>query len=245
MVKKVIQSCEVLPLALAGADIFLVGDSTMAANEKSYPLWGWGMAVQELCKDGVTVKNCAVGGRSSKSFITEKRWEKVLAEGKKGDFVLIQFGHNDAHKGEKNLYRRTDPATTYQLYLKIYIAEARARGMIPVLCTQTMTCRFDKSGKAFNPPATNAKYVEACRKVAEETKCDLLDLNLYAMEKMNSLGPEESKKFHMYLKKGESPNFPEGRKDSCHLRVEGAKFYAQAAVELAKKQKLKLAKLFK
>ena len=104
---------------------------------------------------------------------------------------------------------------------------------------------FDQKGKSFNPPATNAKYVAACREVAEETGCDLLDLNLYAMEKMNSLGKEESRKFHMYLKKGEYPNHPDGLKDSCHLREEGAKLYARATVELAKAQKLKLAKLFK
>ena len=231
-----------LPLLLAGANIFLAGDSTMCIyKEASAPQHGWGMALPLLCKNGVKVFNYAGGGRSSMSFITEKRWERIRNEAKKGDFVIIQFGHNDAHRGEKNLYRSTDPQTTFKLYLRIYIAEARARGMIPILCTQTALCIF-KNGKAVNKRNT---YINACREIAAETKCDLVDLNAYAIEKMTAMGKKEASKFYMILAPGEHPNVPKGRNDISHLRETGAKFYAEAFVELAKKQKLPIADLFK
>ena len=175
------------------------------------------------------------------SFITEKRWERIRKEAKKGDYVIIQFGHNDAARGEKNLYRATDPQTTFKLYLRLYIAEARARGMIPILCTQTALCIF-KNGKAVNKRNT---YINACLEIAAETKCDLIDLNTYAIKKMTAMGKKESSKLHMIFAPGENPKFPKGRNDVCHLSGAGAKFYAEALVELAKKQNLKIAELFK
>ena len=175
------------------------------------------------------------------SFITEKRWERIRKEAKKGDYVIIQFGHNDAARGEKNLYRATDPQTTFKLYLRLYIAEARARGMIPILCTQTALCIF-KNGKAVNKRNT---YINACLEIAAETKCDLIDLNAYAIQKMTAMGKKESSKLHMIFAPGENPKFPKGRNDVCHLTGAGAKFYAEALVELAKKQNLKIAELFK
>ena len=91
-----------LPLILTAADIYMAGDSTMSQyTAKRYPQAGWGMALPEFCRSGVTVINRATGGRSSMSFISEKRWEGILRAGKSGDFVIIQFGHNDAEYGEK------------------------------------------------------------------------------------------------------------------------------------------------
>ena len=240
--KKFILLLACMPLLLAGANIFLAGDSTMCIyNDKSTPRRGWGMALPSLCKDGVKVFNYALGGRSSMSFITEKRWERIRNEAKKGDFVIIQFGHNDAHKGDKNLYRATDPQTTFKLYLRLYVAEARARGMIPILCTQTALCIF-KNGKPVNKRDT---YINACREIARETKCALIDLNAYAIEKMTAMGKKEASKFHMIFAPGENPKFPKGRNDVCHLTGTGATFYAESFVELAKKQKLPIADLFK
>ena len=240
--KKLLLTFAFLPLLLAGENIFLAGDSTMCVYKPALaPRQGWGMALQDFCKENVKVFNYAQGGRSSMSFITEKRWERIRKEAKKGDFVIIQFGHNDAHRGEKNLYRSTDPQTTFKLYLRLYIAEARARGMIPVLCTQTALCIF-KDGKAVNKRDT---YVKACREIAAETKCDLIDLNAYAREKMTAMGREKASKLHMILKPGESPNYPKGMNDIAHLSATGAKFYSEALVELAKKQNLRIAKLFK
>ena len=234
-----------LPLLLTAADIYMAGDSTMANYTKErYPMNGWGMSMQKFCVPGVKVHNRAVGGRSSKSFITEKRWEKLLADAKKGDFVIIQFGINDNASGDKNFYRRTEADGTYKLYLQIYIAEARARGVTPVLCTQTLFCDFDKNGQVRANNAV-AKRVAACREVAQLTGCDFIDLNTYAAEKFNALGKENSRLLYMYFAPGEFPNYPDGRKDTCHLRQSGAEFYAEAFVYLAKKQNLPVAKLFK
>lgn len=241
--KKALLTAVFLPLLLCGADIYLAGDSTMCFYPaKRFPRLGWGMMMQSKCKPGTKVFNFAQGGRSSMSFITEKRWEKIRKSAKKGDFVIIQFGHNDGHRGEKNLYRATDPQTTFKLYLKLYIAEARARGMIPILCTQTALCRFDKSGKAVNK---RDSYIIACREVAAETKCDLVDLNAYAHSRMNRMGKEKSALLHMIFAPGKYPAYPNGSKDACHLSQAGAEFYAAAFVELARKQNLKIAELFK
>ena len=234
-----------LPLLLGAADLYLAGDSTMCDYaEKFAPMQGWGTALKSLVKPDVNVINLARGGRSSKSFLAEKgRWDKILADGKPGDFVIIQFGHNDAHKGEKNRYRFTNPDDTYRYYLKIYIAEARAKGMIPVLCTQTALCRFRPDGSVLDREP--AEYIVACREVAKETGCDFVDLNAYAREQLAAMGQQKAIKLYMTLAEGEFPNYPQGRRDRCHLRAEGAEFYAKGFVELARKQKLPIAEIFK
>jgi lysophospholipase L1-like esterase len=243
--KKIILAVLTLPLLLSAADIYMAGDSTMCLRkEKEFPLYGWGMPLEKMTIDGVKIHNRAFGGRSSKSFITEKRWEKITNEIKPGDFVIVQFGINDAARGDKNFYRHTDPENTYRNYLRIYIAEARAKGAIPVICTQTMFCSFDKNGKVYRSK-TVEKYVEACHAVAKETGCDLIDLNTYALEKFAKLGKDASLEYYMFFAPGKYPNYPDGRKDTCHLRVSGAEFYAKAFVELAKKQNLPIAKIFK
>lgn len=85
--------------SFASETIWLIGDSTVASyNKKYYPLTGWGQMLSEYCKPGVVINNKAVGGRSTKSFINEKRWSKILPKLKKGDFLFIQFGHNDQKK---------------------------------------------------------------------------------------------------------------------------------------------------
>ena len=243
--KKFIFLLTALPLLLAGADIYMAGDSTMCLRQpRELPLYGWGMPLEKKVIDGVKIHNHATGGRSSKSFITEKRWEKIMNEAKKGDFVIIQFGINDDASGDKNFYRHTEADGTYRDYLRIYIAEARARGVTPVLCTQTMFCDFDKNGVPFRQTAVE-KRVAACQAVARETGCDFIDLNSYALAKFRELGKEKSLALYMWLQPGQFPNYPKGRRDTCHLRVEGAEFYANAFVGLAKKQNLPVAKLFK
>ena len=232
----------ILPLLLSAADLYLVGDSTMQDYRSQFaPMTGWGTSLKGLVKPDVKVTNLAMGGRSSKSFLTEKRWEPVLKEGKPGDFVIIQFGHNDAVTGAANLYRSTNAEVTFKLYLKIYIAEARANGLIPVLCTKTAVCRF-RNGEVFD---VSIPHVTACREVAAETGCDLVDLNAYAHAKFPVMGEPAVKKLYMILEKGESSNYPDGKTDTCHLRDKGAEFYAEGFVELAREQNLKIAELFK
>ena len=248
--KKFIFFLTALPLLLAAADIYMIGDSTMASySEKRAPLTGWGMKMQEKCADGVKVYNRAISGRSTKSFYAHpKRWQQIMATIKPGDFVIIQFGHNDARgskPGTKASAGHAPYATVYQEYLKKYVAEARAKGAIPVICSQTMLCDFNKNtGKPFNREP-NCHYVTAAKKAAADANCDFVDLNAYALKHFEKIGKTAAEGLYMYLPKGVYPRYPNGRKDSCHLNAGGADFYAQAFVELAKKQNLAIAKLFK
>lgn len=248
--KKIIPATLMLPMLLVGADIYMVGDSTMQDYPGSRaPLTGWGTALKKLSKPGIVIRNRALGGQSSRSYRAEKRWDAVLSEAKKGDFVIIQFGHNDGVTGDKNLYRATDAKKTYPLYLRLYIEEARLRGLRPVLLTQTVYCGFDRNGKVYNYKESRevggAPYVAACRKLAEETGVDFLDINAEAVRRLDAMGKDAAVKLYMTFGPGEFSNYPQGRKDMVHLRGAGADFYAALFVELAKKQNLEVAKLFR
>ena len=248
--KKAILFAALTAFVLTGADIFMVGDSTMCyygANRA--PMTGWGMELAKKVKSGVKVNNHASGGYSSKSFMTSRKWESVMKSAKKGDFVIIQFGHNDAVLGEKNLYRMTDAEKTYPIYLKIFINEARLRGVTPVLVTQTVYVGFKADGTVYNYKQPNevggAPYIAACKKVAAETGCDFIDLNAAALEKFAGKSQQEVEKLYMVLAPGQFPNYPKGRVDRVHLNKDGAGFYASLFVELAKAQNLKIADLLK
>ncbi len=122
-----------LPSILPGGEktpaIFMVGDSTMANKPSDLPEWGWGMALPKYCLDPSMVHNHAQNGRSTKSFIAEGRWQKVCDELKAGDYVIIQFGHND-EKVDKPAVG-TDPATTFRDNLRRFVSETRAKKSLP------------------------------------------------------------------------------------------------------------------
>lgn len=239
--KKIILALTALPLLLGAANIVLVGDSTMTNYPaKRAPLTGWGMKLPALCKDGVKVRNVARSGASAKSY-REKLWAKAIAQVKKGDFVFIQFGHNDRSKKND---RYSDPNSDYQDYLRGFIAEVKAKGATPVLLTATPVCRFNKANKMVNS-GTHHKYNEATRKVAKECGVELIDHNKLLLAEFGPLGKEKAEKYYMNLAPGEFPAYPKGKKDNTHLRDTGAEVAAKLAVKNAKAQKLKVAELFK
>ncbi|MBR4363477.1 MAG: pectin esterase, partial [Prevotella sp.] len=123
--------------------IFMIGDSTMANKDisKGQKERGWGMALQCYFDDCIRIDNHAVNGRSSRSFINEKRWEKVLSLIKPGDYVIIQFGHNDEKKGED---RHTDPGSTFDYNLAKFVRETREKGGIPILMNAVVRRNFAK-----------------------------------------------------------------------------------------------------
>lgn len=129
-------ACLFLVLALTSGSkittVFVIGDSTAAekGNAKNNPERGWGMVLQGCFDDKIIVDNHAVNGRSSKSFIDEGRWQKVLDQLKPGDYVFIQFGHNDE---KPHADRHTDPGSTFDANLERFVKETRAKGGIPVL----------------------------------------------------------------------------------------------------------------
>jgi lysophospholipase L1-like esterase len=175
-----------LPIRIA-----TVGDSTMCEYPETRPDRGWGHYVEEHFRPGtVKVFNTAVAGRSTKTFIEEGRWAKILEE--KPNYVFIQFGHNDSH--EPTNHESTDPATTYKGYLRRYIDEARAAGATPILVTPMVRRKFDQAGKFSEAPPNEryrplSSYAAAMREVGEEKKVSVIDLYTSSMVLVSNLGP--------------------------------------------------------
>ena len=231
----------------SSANIHLAGDSTCATyRERNKPQTGWGQVLNEFCQSGVKVVNLAAGGRSSKSFIEEGRWKKLLNGAKPGDYVVVQFGHNDQHKGPKNAYRRTDPETTYKDFLRIYAKEAKAQKHNLIFATPVPCCRFDKAGKVaarLNLPA----YRKAMLEVGKELGIPVVDLYQAMSVKLEKIGEAEAQKFYMFIKVGEYPNLnlKKDRKDYVHLQKAGALEVAKTFTEECKRMKLDIVKCFK
>ncbi|MBF9255049.1 rhamnogalacturonan acetylesterase [Pontibacter sp. 172403-2] len=198
--------------------IFLVADSTVA--DKPYgngnPEKGWGQVFPLYLKDGVEVKNYAVNGRSTKSFRDEGRWDKVMQEVKKGDYVIIEFGHNDEKSEDPKRYAA--PETDYRHNLERFVAETRAKGAIPVLATPIVRRKFE-NGELV---ATHGKYPEVVRDVAARLNVPLLDLQKRTEELVSRYGEERSKALYLHLTPGEYESLPEGRNDDTHLSAYGA-----------------------
>jgi pectinesterase len=177
--------------------IVLVGDSTV--NDEG----GWGYGFKEFLTADVECINTAANGRSSKSFIAEGRWQKALDL--KGDYYLIQFGHND--EPGKGPDRETDPATTYPQNLARYVDDVRAIGGKPVLVTSLTRRNFDKSGDGKLQPNL-MPYVEAMKRVAVEKNVPLLDLHSDSVALCEKIGPDETAKFNP---------LKDGKPDTTHL----------------------------
>ncbi|WP_159519231.1 rhamnogalacturonan acetylesterase [Sunxiuqinia indica] len=210
-------------------DVFMVGDSTMA-NKKTevYPETGWGQVVAQYFDSLVTVHNHAVNGRSTKSFIDEGRWQVVLDSLKKGDFVLIQFGHND--QKIKDSTRYTIPFESYSENLEKYVLETREKGATPILLTSIVRRKFDENGQLVD---THGDYPVAMRQVAERLNVPLIDLQKLTEDLVQSMGDEPSKELYLWTEPTEK--YPEGRQDNTHLRLAGAiKVAALATRELTK-----------
>jgi len=229
--------------ALAAADIYMAGDSTMQTYRGNYaPQQGWGQRMQELVKDGVKVNNRSIGGRSTKNFKAEGRWANLIREVKKGDFVIIQFGHNDGTKDKPERY--ADPKTEYKDNMKQFVEDVRKAGGIPVIATSIPFGIYLEDGK-LKPPGFLNPYLQSAREVAAETKCNLVDLYAYADKELNAAGEKKGTSLYLVLNPGDYPNFPEGKSDRCHICFRGALFYAKAFALLAKQNKLPIAELFK
>ncbi len=230
--------------------IFMIGDSTMA--NKSYDgdkqERGWGMVLQGFFTDDIVVDNHAVNGRSSKSFIDEGRWQVVVDKIMPGDYVFIQFGHNDE---KPKADRHTDPGTTFDANLTKFVAETRQKGGIPVLFNSVVRRNFMKHApendddeklrdKVFTGESstegdvlvdTHGDYLLSPRNVAATTRCAFVDANKVTRDLEQSLGPEASKRLHMWFRPGETPSLPKGREDNTHYSIYGAHVVASLLVD--------------
>ncbi|WP_195475997.1 pectinesterase family protein [Bacteroides finegoldii] len=229
--------------------IFMIGDSTMA-NKKmdgGNPERGWGMVLPGFFSEDVRIDNHAANGRSSKSFISEGRWEKVISKVKKGDYVFIQFGHNDEKTDSP---RHTDPGTTFDDNLRRFVNETRAKGGIPVLFNSIVRRNFVQPKDASIAKDirrtilfdTHGAYLDSPRNVAKELGVTFIDLNKITHDLVQGLGPVESKKLFMFVEPNRVPAFPKGREDNTHLNIYGARTVAGLAVEAIGKEIPELAK---
>jgi len=205
---------------------FLCGDSTMANYpEECAPMTGWGQALQALLPETVFVQNEAVCGRSSKSFVAEKRLNYIELCLRPGDRLIISFSHND-EKNDPDRY--TSPRLTYPEYLSMYIDAARRQGAEPILATPIARRLFDENGRLV---PTHGEYPDAMRDLAMERGVRLVDLERGTMAMMREAGPEGSKDFFCHLPKGH-PNYPDGAEDNSHPRDRGATRIARLFLEL-------------
>ncbi|WP_370895856.1 rhamnogalacturonan acetylesterase [Chryseobacterium gossypii] len=222
--------------------LFLIGDSTMAnkENPEKNPEYGWGQVLPQFLTTGIEVQNHAMNGRSSKSFRTEGRWDKVEKQLKKGDFVIIQFGHND--QKFKDSTKFTNPYTQYRANLERYVNETRAKGATPILMTSIVRRNFNEKGVLID---THKEYPLVVRMVADDLKVPFVDMQLLTEQLEISYGPENSKKLHLHYKEGENPYYPKGKDDDTHLSRLGAESVAKLALKDLKKLKTGLEKYIK
>ena len=213
--------------------VFMAGDSTMANKilDKDKRERGWGMMLPEFLAGEVTVENHAVNGRSTKSFRSGGHWQKIIGRLKPGDYVFIQFGHNDAKHSDTLRYAEAE--TDFRANLSRYVEETRAKGGKPVLFTAIARRKFGNAGMLED---THGRYVEVTREVARQLRVPLVDLNVATTRWLERLGVEPSKRFFMWLKPGESLADVEGKEDNTHLVEAGAREVARmAAAELRQK----------
>jgi lysophospholipase L1-like esterase len=226
--------------ASAAPLVYMAGDSTMAQKPLDLPERGWGMALNGFFKDPAMIQNHAVNGRSTKSFINEGRWDRLVAALQPGDFVIIQFGHNDEKVNRKDV--GTDAATEFRDNLRRFVRDVRAKHGTPILATPIARRKFDAHGRLV---PTHGAYPDAVRAVAAEEKIALLDLEKATSAWLQQVGDEPSKKFFMWIAPGTHPLIPQGRQDDTHLVDAGAVKVASLAAEAIRAQNLPLAQWLK
>lgn len=225
--------------------IFMIGDSTMADKplNKEKQERGWGQLLPIYLRGAVKVENHAMNGRSSKSFINEGRWEKVRTSIRPGDYVIIQFGHNDEKFNNPKVY--TEVGSTFDANLRKYVEETRTQGGIPILMNSIVRRNFPKNAKATvavtgedkqktwkgttNPDEegtilvdTHGEYIIVPEKIAKETGTTFINMNKLTHELVQKLGPTLSRDLFMWIPAGVYEFCPEGKIDNTHLNVNGA-----------------------
>lgn len=221
--------------------IYMAGDSTMAEKlPDKRPETGWGEALQRFFNpDKVKIENHAKNGRSTRTFIEEKLWQAIVDKLRRGDYVFIEFGHNDAARDRTDRYT---PPEDYRRNLIRFITEVREKKAIPVLLTPVMRRRFDKDG---NFQDSHGEYPEIVRAVASENKVPLIDMHRKSEKVLKQYGVEESKKLFLQLKPNENANYPKGIEDNTHFSPLGAEIMAGLAVGGIRELKLGLAVFLK
>jgi len=225
----------------ARVTLHLAGDSTMADKvREKRPETGWGERLQQFFReDRVRVANYAQNGRSTRTFISEGRWDALLSEVKAGDYVFIEFGHNDESKEKVDRYT---PPEDFKRNLTRFVADVKARNATPVLMTPVMRRRFDAQGAVQD---THGEYPDLVRSVAAETGTALIDMHRATGKVLAERGLSGSRELFLQLKPGENPNYPQGVEDNTHSSPLGASLNARLAAEGIRELKLPLAGLLR
>ncbi len=238
--------------------LFMIGDSTMANKSlsKENQERGWGQMLPLFMQGAIRVENHAVNGRSSKSFIDEGRWDKVCGKIRPGDYVIIQFGHNDEKANSPERY--TVPGSTFDANLKRFVADTREKRGVPMMMNSFVRRNFPYSGNASSNtddrqktlkegkltyPAegdslvdTHGEYKVVPRKVAEELGEIFIEMNALTHGLVQGLRRDASRELFMWIPEGKYEFAPDGRIDNTHLNVYGGTVVARiAAKALAEK----------
>jgi lysophospholipase L1-like esterase len=213
--------------------VHLAGDSTMAdkPTDPPNPEYGWGQLFPKFFKDPAMIVNHAANGRSTRSFITEGRWQKLVDALQPGDWVIIQFAHND----EKIF---PNARGEFQDNLRRFITDVRAKQANPILATPCARRKFDAAGKLVD---THDDYPDAVRAVSAATKVPLLEMNGLTMALEEGHGPEGSKRLHLWIAAGVYQRQPAGYQDDTHYSAYGAERLAALAVQEIIRLRLPLA----
>ncbi|MEH7094101.1 rhamnogalacturonan acetylesterase [Neobacillus vireti] len=211
-------------------NIYLAGDSTVAnCPPNEAPMAGWGQVFQSFFTDDVKIHNHAKGGASTNSFIEEGRLETIFGSIQSGDYLFIQFGHNDQKSYGTEAY------TTYQSYLTEYIEGARERGAIPILITSVHRRNFDENEVLVN---TLGDYPISMMEVAKKLEVPLIDLWAKTAKLYQSLGVEGSKQLFTWFNANMHPNYPNGIQDNTHFCEAGAREIGKLVIEGIKELQL-------
>lgn len=214
--------------------IFMAGDSTIAIKDpKAFPETGWGMPFVYFWDSTVTVVNKAKNGRSTSSFRNEGLWKSIMDEAAEGDYIFIQFGHNDEVPTKKTYTTETE----FRNNLLQYVKESREKKATPILLTPVARRKFTADGKI---EGTHDVYAQIVRDVAVAEKVLFIDLDKKSQELYQQFGVEQSRLIFLQLKSGEHPNYPEGKEDNTHFSELGARLIAQLVLKELKTLNIEL-----
>lgn len=213
--------------------IFWAGDSTVACNKfNTYPQTGIAQAFDRYTREDVVIYNHAVNGRSTKSFIDESRLSTIYNEITKGDYLFIQFGHNDEKKTDPA--RFTEPFGDFIENLGKFVNVARNKGATPVFITSVERRLFDEKGVLL--PSQHTNYVNGMKEAGKRFGVAVVDLFTMSRRFLEETGDEASKKYYLHFGKGIYDWAMDGKADNSHLSYEGALLYsgmiAKGLVEL-------------
>lgn len=244
--KKIIGALSILVLMAFGLPghkvvVYMIGDSTMADKPLAgNPERGWGQLFPGFFTEDVQIRNYAVNGRSTKNFLKEGRWDSVMKYLKKGDYVFIQFGHNDEKSEDTNRYAA--PNALYRINLTRFVNDARSKGANPILVTPVMRRKFSADGKFTD---THGEYPDAVRAVAAELNVPLIDLHRSSEKLIVSEGVEGSKKLFLWIDPKHFSAAPDGKKDDTHFSSYGAASMASLVCAEIKEKNMPLAQYLK